>query len=222
MNPITTQVPRGWEGVWAESRVELAQIERVVGDSVWYPSANDLYRAFELTPLSAVRVVIFGQDPYHSVSPSGAPTATGLAFSVRPSDPIPPSLRNIFDEVRRSYPQTPISSGDLSGWAKQGVLLLNTSLTVKPGQPNSYVSVWMPLIVRIISAVLKANPRCIFVMWGGEAKKMMEFLSGTNLVLTSSHPSPFSVGYGFKGCGHFARINDLLTANGGAPIAWST
>lgn len=194
---------------------------------------SEPFRALALTPLNAVKVVILGQDPYH-----GPGQANGLAFSVRPGVAVPPSLRNIFKEIARD-PAVPKgfldpSSGSLERWSDQGVLLLNSCLTVEKNQPASHEKRgWEVLTDEITKAVWSCQEGVVFMLWGKQAQAKLAFLSNegaaTNsasrrhLVLTANHPSPLSAlrpPFPFVGCGHFGQANAFLARHGKTPIDW--
>lgn len=189
------------------------------------PLKKDIFKAFELCPLSQVEVVIVGQDPYYTLDNDGLPTAQGFSFSARRHSKIPKSLVNIFKEIKRSLPNeiTSLANADLSGWAAQGVLMLNTCLTVRTGGPSaSHKSIWISFINEVISAISAVNESCIYVLWGRKAEQSVgKMLSSKNIILTSSHPSPLSARYGFDGCGHFAEINEILREQGKPGIDWN-
>lgn len=187
-----------------------------------YPPAP--FRALALTPLSQVRVVILGQDPYH-----GAGQAEGLAFSVKPGVPLPPSLRNIFKELQQSLGLGFPGQGSLVRWAKQGVLLLNTCLTVEAGQAASHARWgWEVLTDALVTAVAKSPQSVVFMLWGNHAQAKKQLidsvdLHGRHLILRSNHPSPLSAmrpPVPFLGCGHFVQANAFLQQNGEKPIEW--
>jgi len=189
----------------------------------YYPPTEEVFNAYEKTPLMNTNVVIFGQDPYH-----GPGQANGLAFSVHRGIPIPPSLMNIYKELKREYGDEFVipSHGDLTYWALQGVLLLNTTLTVSPGQPNSHAGFWMGFIDKTIEYILRTNPQCVFMLWGGEARKLLPKLGELSYKLISSHPSPLGVSKGSKDCkafnqsDHFILANEFLQTIGKSPIDW--
>ena len=186
------------------------------------PAPENLFRAFNLTPLPKVKVVILGQDPYQSLI-NGLPVATGLAFSVRKGFPIPSSLQNIYKEIQSTVKgfSSP-SHGDLTSWAVQGVLLLNSCLTVREGQAGSHKEIWHGFIKRAVKAILDQNPTCVFVAWGKNAQKVAKKFVGEKApVLTAAHPSGLSAHRGFFGCNHFNQINDLLAQSGKSPIDWN-
>lgn len=187
-----------------------------------YPS--EPFRALTLTPLSQVRAVILGQDPYH-----GPGQAEGLAFSVAPGVRLPPSLRNIFKELQQSL-RTPVpAQGSLVRWARQGVLLLNTSLTVEAGLPASHAGCgWEILTDKLVTAVAKSSRPVVFMLWGAHAqakKRLIDVVdcAGRHLILQANHPSPLSAlrpPAPFLGCGHFVRANEFWLRIGEKPIEW--
>ncbi len=182
-----------------------------------YPDMYDIFNALKYTAYQDVKVVILGQDPYH-----GPGQAHGLCFSVQKGVTPPPSLMNIFAELQADVGCHIPSHGELSGWAKQGVLLLNTVLTVRKGAANSHQGKgWEQLSDRIIALLDQKKEPLVFLLWGRNAKAKMSLLHNPNhLVLTSSHPSPYSVDYGFKGCAHFSKTNAYLQEHGIEPIDW--
>lgn len=183
-----------------------------------YPPMNDIYNALRYTPLSKTRVVILGQDPYH-----GAGQAHGLCFSVKRGTEMPPSLVNIFKELYSEYGMEAPASGELSGWARQGVLLLNTTLTVREGAPESHKGRgWEILTDEIIRCVNKKSEPTVFLLWGSNARAKRSLITNpAHLVLESAHPSPLSAYRGFFGCGHFRLANEFLSKNGLIEIDWT-
>jgi uracil-DNA glycosylase len=219
---LPSTVPKSWENVFEDAINELNEVESMLtyhtttyGYTEIYPAKDNIFNAFHLTPLQNVRVVIIGQDPYPQLCDCGEhPRAQGFSFSVAKCDQIPSSLGNIFKEIKTEYPDfVKPSNGDLSEWAKQGVLLLNTSLTVQPGVANSHGIIWHGFIQRVIKAIDAVNPKCIYVMWGREAQGIEKYLSGSSIKLKAFHPSGLSASRGFFGCGHFKEINRLLAPN---------
>ena len=186
-----------------------------------YPPAEDIYTALKLTPFSDVKVVILGQDPYHEPG-----QAEGLAFSVREGVPKPPSLVNIFKELEEDTGIEAGESGSLRPWAEQGVLLLNTVLTVRAHQAGSHRGAgWEQFTDRIIELLAARSTPMVFVLWGANAisKKelIMEHGAGRHLIITAPHPSPLSAYRGFFGGRYFSRCNYFLTDNGIEPVDWS-
>lgn len=182
-----------------------------------YPPGRDMFSAFWHTPLEETRVVVLGQDPYH-----GPDQANGLCFSVRRGVPPPPSLKNIFRELNESL-QVPVPKhGDLTAWADQGVLLLNTVLSVRAHQANSHRGQgWERFTDQVIRVLNAQREGLVFILWGAPAGKKAAMLDARrHLILRSPHPSPLSAHAGFFGCGHFARTNEHLVARGEAPIDW--
>lgn len=192
-------------------------LEKEYRTSTIYPEIGNIYRALELTPLSEVKAVILGQDPYHEPG-----QAHGLAFSVPEGTPIPPSLRNIYEELHTEYGYDIPQSGNLEPWAKQGVLLLNTVLTVRAHEANSHAGQgWEIFTDAVLEELNRQNRPIVFMLWGGNAQKKASLISNSgHLILKTSHPSPLSVYRGFRGCGHFRMCNVFLTANGFSPIDW--
>jgi uracil-DNA glycosylase len=181
---------------------------------VIYPEAQNTYAALNSTPFDAVRVVILGQDPYH-----GPGQAHGLSFSVRDGVKIPPSLRNIYKEIGGTMPKT----GDLTPWAKQGVLLLNATLTVEAEKAGSHQGRgWEQFTDAVIRALNDRGEHIVFMLWGSYAQKKGAFIDRSkHLVLEAPHPSPLSAHRGFLGCGHFIKANEYLKQHGRKPIDWS-
>lgn len=217
--------PLGWEKVFEEAMEELEGIDQLLlrtsASKTIVPDRENIFNAFYLTPLDKVKVVIIGQDPYPQISPqTGKPVAQGFSFSVDKTDKIPSSLNNIFKELDKSIPEFKFPyHGDLSSWAKQGVLLLNSSLTCNLNEPNSHqkFKIWMPFISKILNAI----PKGIYPLWGREAQKMKSYINSGSLILETSHPSGLSCHQGFMGCGHFVKINKELIKRGQEPIDWN-
>ena len=184
---------------------------------VIYPHSSHWFRAFELTPLDEVRVVVLGQDPYH-----GPDQAHGLCFSVRPGIQIPPSLQNVYKELQQDLGCEPVDHGFLESWARQGVLLLNTSLTVEQGNAGSHRGKgWETFTDRAIATVNAHAGPTVFLLWGGHARKKKALIdTHRHLVLESPHPSPLSAYRGFFGCRHFSRANAFLAEQGRSPVDW--
>ena len=184
----------------------------------FYPPADRVFNALALTPFDEVRVVILGQDPYH-----GPGQAMGLCFSVPAGVPLPPSLRNIYDELQQELGLARPSSGDLTPWAERGVLLLNAVLTVAPGQAASHAGKgWERFTDRAIAELSVRRDGIVFLLWGRYAQQKGAIVDATrHHVLTAAHPSPLSASNGFFGCGHFSRANALLESGGREAVDWA-
>lgn len=182
----------------------------------WLPGPERLFAALDLTPPEKTRVVILGQDPYPTPG-----HANGLAFSVSPQTPLPRSLANIYKEMQGDLQVTP-ATGDLSHWARQGVLLLNTSLSVPPGQAGAHARWGWDRLARQAVARAQEHGPLAFLMWGNHAQKALAGLPrATDLVIATAHPSPLSARRGFFGSRPFSRINDWLALRGTPPINWA-
>ena len=183
-----------------------------------FPPGAEIFNAFAQTPFDRARVVILGQDPYH-----GPGQAHGLCFSVRKGVAVPPSLKNIFKELNAAFGLPVPQHGELTSWAKQGVLLLNTVLTVRAHQANSHRDRgWERLTDRVIEVLNSEREGLVFVLWGSAAGRKTPMIDARkHVVLRAPHPSPLSAYRGFFGCGHFQQINAHLESRGERPIDWS-
>ncbi|URW75523.1 uracil-DNA glycosylase [Sphingomonas donggukensis] len=224
-SPILDDLPSAWRDaiVGAVPPAALAALdaflaaEDAAGATI-FPPARDRFTALALTPPEAVRVVILGQDPYH-----GPGQAHGLAFSVAAGVRVPPSLANIHRELASDLGITKPVSGSLTGWAKQGVLLLNTTLTVRSGEAASHAGRGWDAVTQAILRAVDAGPHPVaFLLWGSHAQKAAAFVdTSRHLVLPAPHPSPLSAHRGFLGCGHFSRANAFLADHGRGTIDWA-
>jgi len=197
--------------------VEFLKTEKS-SKQVVYPPGPFIFNAFNLTDLDQVKVVIIGQDPYH-----GPNQAHGLSFSVQKGIPAPPSLMNIYKEIQNDLGITNLKTkGDLTYWAKQGVLLLNATLTVRANQPNSHAGIgWQRFTDKVIQVLNEQCEHLVFMLWGNFAKeKGMHIDTKKHLILKAAHPSPFSADKGFFGCKHFSKTNEYLIKYGKSPIDW--
>lgn len=184
-----------------------------------YPDMYDLYNCFRFTPFKNVKAVLLGQDPYHNEG-----QAHGLCFSVKRGVMPPPSLKNIFTEIHSDLGiDFDMSVGELTDWARQGVLMLNTSLTVREGMAGSHRGKgWEILTDRIIELLNERDVPTAFILWGNNAKSKMPLITNPkHAVFTAAHPSPLSAYNGFFGCRHFSKVNEFLKSNGIEPIDWS-
>lgn len=197
----------------------LRQVESEIatGKTV-YPAQDDIFNAFKLTELNKVRVVILGQDPYH-----GPDQAHGLCFSVKQEVKVPPSLRNIYKELAVDIDGFEVPThGNLCAWAEQGVLLLNTVLTVEQGKAHSHSKIgWERFTDQVIAVLNEQSQRIVFLLWGGHAQKKGRIIDQSrHTVLSAPHPSPLSAHRGFLGCKHFSMTNRILEEQGLPPINW--
>jgi uracil-DNA glycosylase len=188
-------------------------------NKIIYPDLSHVMRAFQLTKFNQIKVVILGQDPYH-----GPNQAQGLAFSVPREIKLPPSLKNIFKELASDLQiKTPLH-GDLSSWAQQGVLLLNTTLTVEQGHAFAHAKYgWQIFTDRVIEIISQEREHVIFLLWGAPAQNKLKLIDQKrHHVLMAPHPSPLSAHRGFLGCRHFSQVNTILNQNNNSPIQWDT
>ncbi len=196
----------------------FVEAERQAG-KVIYPPAGDVFNAFRATEFSDIKVVILGQDPYH-----GPNQAHGLCFSVLPGVKTPPSLVNMYKELAQDIDGFVIPDhGYLQSWAEQGVLMLNTVLTVEQGKAHSHAKTtgWELFTDRVIDAINRHRQGVVFLLWGAHAQKKGAMIDRSkHLVLTAPHPSPLSAHRGFLGCGHFSKANQYLVQHGQTPIDW--
>lgn len=197
---------------------ELSQFVRdEYKTQVVYPNPKDVFRAFDMCSFDDVKVVIIGQDPYH-----GPRQANGLCFAVHDGITVPPSLKNIYKEIAEDVGTQPFETGDLSRWAKQGVLLLNATLTVRAHTPGSHQKKgWEVFTDAVIEKLSKEKEHLVFLLWGNYAKQKGAVIDRTkHLVLEAQHPSPFSAHNGFFGCKHFSKTNTYLREQGKSEIDW--
>jgi uracil-DNA glycosylase len=225
--PMDEAVPESWRAalspVLATAKARwmggFLKTEEAAGKAIFPPRGTRL-AALALTPLDAVKVVILGQDPYH-----GPGQAHGLSFSVSRGVRIPPSLANMYKELREDCGITPATHGDLSHWARQGVLLLNTSLTVEQGLAGSHRQIgWQAITAAVLAAVAAKPEPCVFLLWGNHARQVAEQVPGLkgshHLLLTAPHPSPLSAYTGFLGSRPFSQANAFLEKHGRGTIDW--
>ena len=222
--------PPSWESVFENATAELKDVSDILDEQErlrgqYYPLKKDIFNAFHLTPLSSVKVVILGMDPYHQTIPSPqggtVPRAIGTSFSVRPYDSIPSSLQNIYTELENSVKGfIKPDHGDLTEWCRQGVLMVNACLTVYPGEAGSHGEIWLGFMSKVFSAIARANPNCIYLLWGRNAQGVKPMLGERSVVLEAAHPSGFSARRGFFGCNHFNEVNRILLQQGKVGINW--
>lgn len=206
-----------FEQPYFQNLTDFVRSEYARKDINVYPPGSKIFAAFDSCSFDNTKVVIIGQDPYH-----GPGQANGLCFSVAPGIRIPPSLVNIFKEVHDDTGAPIPTDGDLSRWARQGVLLLNSSLTVREGNPGSHASVgWETFTDAVVEKLNREKENLVFILWGSHAIRKGERIDrNRHLVLTSPHPSPLSASRGFFGNHHFSKANDYLMAHGKEPIVW--
>lgn len=220
---LNTNIEKGWRRELSEEFAAdyFAELSSILGkefsQSQIYPKEEDIFKAFDLCPFDKVKVVILGQDPYH-----GPSQAHGLCFSVPKGIIPPPSLKNIFKEIQNDLGYPMPESGDLSNWAKQGVFLLNTYLTVRQSEPLSHAKIgWERFTDAAIKALSDKKEGLIFLLWGNNASKKKTFIDlKKHFVLESVHPSPLSAHRGFMGCGHFSKTNEILQKMNRSQIDW--
>lgn len=225
INPSTVQIEASWKAALANefaqpyfTHIKQTLLTAKQQGAVVYPPGKLIFNAFNATPLSDVKVVIIGQDPYHQPQ-----QAMGLSFSVPQGVRVPPSLKNIYKELARSIDGFVIPQhGDLTAWSQQGVFLLNAVLTVEQGKAASHSKIgWQQFTDAVIRTISDQREGVIFMLWGNFAKKKAALIdSNKHHVLTAVHPSPLA-GNGFQGCNHFVRANALLVQQGEAPIDWN-
>jgi len=191
-------------------------LNEISNDKKISPNLNNIFKALEYCSFSSTKVVIFGQDPYFQKD-----VANGLAFSVEPNKPLPPSLKNIYKEIESDIGALSNNNGYLKSWADQGVLLLNSALTVEVGKPGSHSKIgWQDFIFEIVKIINKKK-NIVFILWGNDAKKYIKYIDkNINLILSSSHPSPLSSYRGFFGCKHFSKCNEYLESKNISKINW--
>ena len=221
---MQVQIERSWKEKLAGEFEEpyfaelAAYVKKEYKDGTVYPSPKHIFRAFDICPFEKVKVVILGQDPYH-----GERQANGLAFAVDEREAVPPSLKNIFKEIESDLGKPLVhTTGDLSRWAEQGVLLLNATLTVRAHTAGSHQTRgWERFTDAAIRILSNEREHLVFMLWGNYAKaKGAHIDRSKHLVLEAPHPSPFSVASGFFGCKHFSRANEYLVAHNETPVDW--
>ena len=215
---------KGWEKIFEEEGKKdyfkgLKEfVDSEYKQGICYPPYENIFRAFELTPLESVKAVILGQDPYHEPN-----QAHGLCFSVLPQQSkLPPSLKNIYKELAEEYGECDRKDGFLEDWARQGVLMLNTVMTVREHSANSHKGRgWELFTDSVLAAVNELDKPVVYMLWGAPAQKKAALVTNPkHLVLTAAHPSPLSAYRGFFGCGHFKKCNEFLSENSVPMIDW--
>lgn len=205
-----------WNFFFKEKKDDLENILKQIDfeNEIIYPIKENIFNAFNITAYEDIKVVIIGQDPYHNEG-----QANGLAFSVPVGFKLPPSLKNIYIELKEDL-NIENKNGDLTNWAKQGVFLINTALTVVKNKPMSHTKIgWQDFVISTVKEINKKE-NVIFLLWGGEAKKFKKYISENNFIIESPHPSPLSCYRGFWGSKPFSKINNILIKNGLSEINW--
>jgi uracil-DNA glycosylase len=193
------------------------ELSKAYETSEIFPPKNEVFSAFDFCPLDKTKVVLLGMDPYH-----GKGQAHGLSFSVKPDVKIPPSLKNIFKEIHSDLGIAIPNNGYLKSWANQGVLLLNSALTVRSGEPGSHIKLWEPFTKNIIKILNEQERPIVFLLWGAFARGKRYLINNDlHLILECAHPSPLSAYNGFFGCKHFSATNKFLQSHNLQPIDWS-
>ncbi len=224
MGEVKFKIGNGWDEVLGDEfnkdyYLKLRNIlKKEYSSQRIYPDMYDIYNALRYTDYNDVKAVILGQDPYH-----GYGQAHGLCFSVKKGVEPPPSLKNIFKELNDDLGIEISKDGELTSWAKNGVLLLNTALTVREGKPNSHRGLgWEIFTDRVISLLNERQKPVAFILWGANAKEKAKLITNSrHAIFTAAHPSPLSAYNGFFGCRHFSKVNKFLEQNGCQPIDWS-
>jgi len=221
---MDVKIEESWKGVLKQefTKPYFLQVtthlksEKMAGRTI-YPPGGLIFNAFNTTPFDQLKVVILGQDPYH-----GPGQAHGLSFSVQKGVPPPPSLINIFKEMKNDLDIPIPNHGNLTHWAEQGVMLLNASLTVRANEPMSHAGIgWAEFTNAVIQKISDEKEHCVFLLWGKFAQEKQSLVDETkHLVLKAAHPSPFSADKGFFGCKHFSKANAWLESKGISPIDW--
>lgn len=227
MEMITKDVPPTWEPLFKDAEKELEDVSSIITDQECrdkrrtVPLRCDIFRAFYLTPLKSVSVIIVGQDPYPQMI-NGVPRAQGLSFSIAKGDKIPSSLNNIYKELAATIKGfvTP-NHGDLTKWAVQGVLLLNTSLTTTAESPGAHGKIWLGFVRKTLTTIATHNKSCIMILWGNSAKELKAIAPSSFEFIEGVHPSGLSANRGFFGGDYFNKCNELLMKQKKAPIDWT-
>lgn len=219
---MNDEMEKSWETVLREEKEQpyfrklMKDLDQAYANETIYPEKHEIFQAFRLTPFDRVKVVIIGQDPYHENG-----QAEGLAFSVKKGVKIPPSLRNIFKELESDLGIDKPDHGSLVSWAKEGVLLLNTVLTVREGAANSHARMgWKIFTDEVIKKLGERKDPVVFILWGNQAKEKEKFIASHHRIISSAHPSPLSARRGFFGSKPFSIANGYLMAMGKEPVEW--
>lgn len=223
---IQCGVPGSWSKLFESKRDTLDEISDTLAgaeerDGMWYPRKEYLFNAYYLTPLSIIKICILGQDPYIQIGADGQPRPIGLSFAVRRTDVVPKSLQMIFTELSNDITEFKYPShGDLTRWCRQGVFLLNASLTVNPAKSGSHgTHLWEDFLISTFDEIGRANPNCIWMLWGGDAKNYAQYIKNKRYILEAAHP--VARNGGFLGCKHFSKANEILESLSEKKIDWN-
>lgn len=225
---LNHHTPPSWRSVFEVAYKDLIHVDKYLRKeeelgNIICPLKKNIFRAFQLCPLSQVKVIILGQDPYPEVT-QGYPQANGLAFSTNKEYPVRRSLQNIYQELQREEYHVP-NHGDLTQWARNGVLLLNTALTTVQDRPGAHVQYWRGFTITVLKALNKIRPKVVYLLWGRHAQEFKKYINDHDLVLSSRHPSPLSYSRNaqdnFIGNNHFTQANQILEKNFGSGIDWN-
>jgi len=222
---VSDMIPPGWGDVFSDLDAEFTLLNGILVNKEktkgrWYPFKRNVFRLFWYIRPEQVKVVIFAMDPYYTTDNDGLPTAQGIAFMSRKGAKVPHSLNRMYTELAQEYGdkfEKPYH-GDLRYWVKQGVFLINASLTVQPNEAGSHKKIWQPMLGKVIRRINKNPVMPIYMLWGNNAKEMKNFISSQATVLESNHPAAFG---GFLGNGHFMKANEYLVKNNLKPIDWN-
>ena len=226
VNYFLTKIHPDWIQFFQENKKQLDDILKVVFEDKIYPKKKNIFKVFKYLSPKDIKVLLLGQDPYINfelVDGKEIPQAEGLSFSVPKSHrKIPPSLKNIFKEIKNSYPQFEYKNGNLKKWIKrEKIFLLNSALTVLPGKSNSHQKYWESFTNKVIEYISKNNSNIVFILMGNNAKSKYDLISKNHIILTSVHPSPLSANRGFFGCKIFEKANEELDKKNIDKINWS-
>lgn len=217
----------GWSEAFLPYKESVKKISDIIGEKEkkygpYYPKKEDLFNCFKKTPLNKVKVVVWGQDPYYSESDTGEPMAQGYAFGVKKDECVPTTLLNIYKEIKSNFPVfVPPEHGDLTWLTDQGILFINSSMTIHPvNQHCNYNNLWNRFIYIVITIINQNTENCIHVLWGKKCEKLEEHIQSRE-VLVASHPSSYTAKRGFFGCKHFLKINIILERQGKEQINWN-
>jgi len=213
----------GWTEEFQTYKEDMERISKIIDikekiTGGYYPLKNDLFRSLELTPLGRVKVVIWGEEPYRTQKSNGLPRDQGYSFGVSKCDAVPKGVQNIYAELAREVEFQPPKHGDLTGWAKQGILFMNTSLCYSPSNPKAFTNLWIRFTNLVIRIINEKIPNCIHLLWGKGCESIKDNISSREVYMTTS---PLVAYRGFFGCNHFIKVNITLKRQGKEEIDWN-